>query len=86
LNRGKHKGSFEFSFLPKNGRVGVLEEGVSQDKVITGDIGDEEYVSQGSSIMLDEESNGVGYLSGPVQGSVDILHLSWSCKLLGFYA
>jgi hypothetical protein len=34
--------------------------------------------------MLDEESNSVCYLSRPVQGPIDILHLPWSCELLGF--
>jgi hypothetical protein len=45
-----------------------------------------EHVPQGSSVMLDKESDGIGYLSGSVQSSVDILHFSWSCKLLGFDA
>jgi hypothetical protein len=36
--------------------------------------------------MLDEEGDGVRYLPGSVQGSVDILHFPWLCKFLGFYA
>jgi hypothetical protein len=64
LDSGKYQSTLESFFLPQDRQIRVLEEGVSQDEVITGDIGDKEQMSHRSSVVHNDESNRIGYLSG----------------------